>query len=110
MFTANSLDKVLSRSATCHATRIYQLIPNNHAPCHLWGKESLLNHQKVLKYYENDCLQKFILLFMSLLTALIVKNSLILAVIYFIFIKKHPRPNFKCFQYQIWTSVKRSGK
>ena len=31
---------------------------------------------------------------MSLLTALIVKNSHILAGIYFIFLKKRPKPNF----------------
>ena len=41
---------------------------------------------------------------MSLLTALIVKNSHILAGIYFIFLKKRPRPNLKGFQYQTWTS------
>ena len=41
---------------------------------------------------------------MSLLKALIVKNSHILAGIYFIFEKKHPRPNMKDFQHQIWTS------
>ena len=51
-------------------------------------------------------LQNFLLLFMSLLTVLIVKNSHILAGIYFIFLRKGPRPNF---QYQTWTSVKRSG-
>ena len=31
--------------------------------------ENLTKHQKVLKYYENDSLQSFILLFMFLLTA-----------------------------------------
>ena len=44
---------------------------------------------------------------MSLLTALIVKNSLILAGIYLIFLKARPRRNLKDFQYQIWTSVKK---
>ena len=47
---------------------------------------------------------------MSLLTALFVKNSHILAEIYFIFLKKCPRSNLKGFQYHIWTSVKRLGK
>ena len=47
---------------------------------------------------------------MSLLTALIVGNSHILVEIYFIFLKKGARPNFKGFQCQIWTSVKRLGK
>ena len=44
-------------------------------------------YQKVSKYYVDDCLQKFQLLFMFLLTALIVKNSLISAGIFFIFLK-----------------------
>ena len=35
-------------------------------------KESLAMHQKVSKYYEND---SFLLIFMSLLTVRIVKNS-----------------------------------
>ena len=52
-----------------------------------------------LKYYEHDCLQNFLLLYMSLLTALIVKNSHILARIYFIFLKKRPRPNLKGIQF-----------
>ena len=38
---------------------------------------------------------------MSLLTGFIVKNSHILAGIYFISQKKHPRPDFKGFQYHI---------
>ena len=47
----------------------------DHASFHLWCKENLLNHQKVSKYYEHDCPQNFLLLFMSLLTALIVEYS-----------------------------------
>ena len=31
------------------------IITNNHVSFHLWGKENLLNHQKVSKYYEHDC-------------------------------------------------------
>ena len=45
--------------------------------------------------------QNFFLLFMSLLTAQIIKNSVILARSYLIFLKIHPRPNLKVFQYQI---------
>ena len=52
----------------------------------------------------------FSLIFMSLLTALIVKNSHILAGIYFAFLKKRPRLNLKGFQYQLWTSMKTSEK
>ena len=47
---------------------------------------------------------------MSILTALIVKNSHILAGIYFVFLTKRPRPNLKGFENQIWTSLKRSEK
>ena len=42
---------------------------------------------------------------MYLVTTLIVKSSLILAGIHIIFLKKHPRPNLKGFQYHIRTSV-----
>ena len=28
---------------------------NNRALFRLWGKENLVKHQKVSKYYENDC-------------------------------------------------------
>ena len=60
----------------------------------------MLIHQKVLEYYEHDCLQNFLLPFMSLLAALIVENVGIIAVIYFIFLKKRPRPNLNGFQYK----------
>ena len=53
---------------------------------------------------------KILLLFMSLLTTLIVKNSHILARTFFNFLKKRPTPKLKGFQYQIWTSVKKPGK
>ena len=62
-------------------------ITNNNALIQLWWKENSVKYQKVSKYYVHDCLQDFLLLFMFLLTALIVKNSLILAVVYFIFPK-----------------------
>ena len=48
---------------------------------------------------------KFYFIFMSLLTALIVKNSHILDGIHYMFLKNCPRPNLKAFPYQIWTSV-----
>ena len=54
-------------------------------------------YKKVSKYYENDCLQNLLLLFMSLLTAPIVKNSHIYTRIYFIFLKKCPKTNLKVF-------------
>ena len=49
-------------------------VTNNWALFHLWWKEDLVKHQKVSKYYEKDCLQNFLMLFMSLLTASIVKT------------------------------------
>ena len=52
-------------------------ISNNRPSFHLWRKENLVKHQKVSKVYENDCLQNFLLLVMSLLTAQFVKNSTI---------------------------------
>ena len=53
--------------------------------------------KKVSKYYDHDCVRNFVLLFMSLITALIVKNSHIAAVIYFIFLRKRRRLNLKIF-------------
>ena len=46
-------------------------------------------------------MQIFYSLFMFLSTHLIVKNSRILAGIYFIFLKERPRQNVKGFQYQV---------
>ena len=43
---------------------------------------------------------------MSSLRAPIFENSHFVAEVYFIFIKTSPRSNFRCFEYQIWTSVK----
>ena len=49
-------------------------ISNVAASFYLWGKENLVKHQKVYKYFENDCLKNAPLLFMSLLTAKFLKN------------------------------------
>ena len=48
---------------------------NDRALFVLWRKKVLTKHKKVLKYYRNDCLQYFLLFFMSLLAAPIVKKS-----------------------------------
>ena len=45
------------------------LISKNRASFHLWRKENLLKHHKVSKYYKSGCLEKFILIFLPLLTA-----------------------------------------
>ena len=86
------------------------LVTNNHTSFHLWWKENLVKQSKFSKYYGHGCLQNFLLLFMPLLTAPIVKNSHILTEVYFIFLKKRPGANLKAFSYRIWTSVKRSEK
>ena len=64
------------------------VITNNHASLHLRWRENLLEYQYVSKYYEHGCLENFLWSFMSLLTVLFVKNSHILAGIYFIGLKK----------------------
>ena len=72
------------------------------------GKVQFLSQtSKILKYYENDDLQNFLLFSMSLLSVPIAKNSHILARIYFNFIKSTLDQFWK---YQIWTSVERSEK
>ena len=57
----------------------------------------MIKHQNVSNYYENDCLQKAILLFVTLSTASIVKNSHIYARIYLVFLKIRPKANLKVF-------------
>ena len=47
---------------------------------------------------------------MSLLAARIIKNSHILAEIYFVFLSKRPGPKLKVFQYRIWSSVKEESE
>ena len=99
------LTAVNSKKQTC------SLVTNNHASFHLWWKESLVKHLKVSKYYDHDCLQNFILLFMSLSTVQIVTNIHVFVVVYFIFLKKHLRLNLKGLQYLIgpqWKDLKNS--
>ena len=72
-------------------------ISNNCGSFHFWWRENLAKHQKVSKYYESDFLQIFLLLFMSLLTAPIVKSSHIWARIYFIFLKNVLKQTWKPF-------------
>ena len=75
----------LSRSATREETGIYQFVTKSHASFHLWWKKNLLNYQKVSNYYQHYCVQNFLFLFMSFFTALLVKNSHVLAGTYFVF-------------------------
>ena len=64
-------------------------INNNHASFCSLLKEKFVRHQKASKYYDQnfECLQNFLLLFISLLSVWIVRNSHISAGIYFIFLK-----------------------
>ena len=78
---------VLSHSATCEATRIYQFITNNHASFYFLVKVKFAQPSKVSKYYEHDCLQNLFLVILFLLGVLIVKISHIHAAIYYIFLK-----------------------
>ena len=73
------------------------LITKNGTSCHLWSKETLVKHQKISKYYENNCPTNFILLFLSLLAPPIVKRSQIYSGIYFIFLKHALRETWRCF-------------
>ena len=55
--------------------------------CFTCGERRIWSYIKnISKYYDHDFLQHFLLIFMSLLTARIVKNSHILARYYFIVI------------------------
>ena len=62
-------------------------ISDNCAFFHLWWKENLVKHHRVSKYYENGFLQKFLLHYMSSLTAKFVGDSHIYTRIYFSFLE-----------------------
>ena len=65
---------------------------------------------KNLKHYEHNCQQIFLLLFIFLLTALIVKNSYILVKIYVIFLKNVPNQTSKAFNIEFRDLSKWFGK
>ena len=67
--------------------RYTKFISNNRTSLHFWCKENLVKHQRVWKYYENDCLQNFLSYFTSLLRPKFPKNSRIQARNYSIFLK-----------------------
>ena len=60
-----------------------------------------VKHQKVPLYYFHDCLKNFILLFMSLLTAQVVRNSHVEAKIYFIFSRNILKQTWNSFNTKI---------
>ena len=66
-------------------------IINNNASFHFWWEENLVKYQKFSNYYDHDYQQNFIFLFMSLLTPSVVKNSPILAGIYFYLSRTAPQ-------------------
>ena len=63
-------------------------ISNNRPSFHSWWNDNLVKHWKVSEYYETDCLQNFVLLFIFLLITKFVKNSHIQFGIFFIFLKQ----------------------
>ena len=74
---------------------------------HFTFGENLLSHQK----YQNIMnmivgISFFVFVFFAFYVFTNSFNCYILARTYFIFLEKHPRPNLKVLQYQIWTSVK----
>ena len=73
-------------------------------------KENLIKHQKTSTYFENDCLQNFLLIIISLLAAPVVKKTHIESKIYLAFVKKHSKTNLKVYSYKIPTKVKRLEK
>ena len=72
-------------------------ITNNRPSFNSWLKETVVKRQEVSKYYENDCLQNFLLRFMSLLKANFVKNIHIWARIYFLLAKSLLQQNRNSF-------------
>ena len=94
-----ALEQKLGWGGTKRQLVYTMFIINNHTLA------NLAKHQKVSECYDHDCLQNFILLLMSLLTASVVKNSQIMAEIYLYFLKSCQIPNLK-----IWTSMKRLEK
>ena len=72
------------------------------ASFHFLWKENYVKHQKFSKFYNHDSLQNFLSLFMSLLTTPIVKNSHILAGVYFIFLKNILDQSSKSFNIKSW--------
>ena len=72
-------------------------ITNNRPSFNSWLKETVVKRQEVSKYYENDCLQNFLLRFMSLLKANFVKNIHIWARIYFLLAKNLLQQNWNSF-------------
>ena len=85
----------------CLATRkglVYIIfVTNNHDLLHLWRQQKFCQTSKILKILSE---------FMSLLIASIVKTVNFGWNLLYLSEKRH-RPNFKGFQYHIWTSVKR---
>ena len=64
---------VWSHSANSEAIVYTMFITNNHTSFYLWWKENRVKHQDLSKYYDHECLKNFLLLFMSLITALLLK-------------------------------------
>ena len=72
----------------------------------MWGKEKLVKYQQFSNYCVHHCLLNFLSIYRSLSTASIVK-TVILAVIYFIFLKKNILDQtWKPFETKFWPQRK----
>ena len=69
---------------------------------YLWWKDNLVKRQKVSKYYEIDCHENFLLLFMFLLTVPIAKNCYIWVEMHFIFLKSMLKQTWRSFNTNFW--------
>ena len=85
-------------------------ISNNRPSFPFLWKENLGKYQQVLNNYENDSLQNFVLVFISLIPTKFVKNSHIWAKIYLIFLKNVLKKTWNSFntkfqdQWKSWKS------
>ena len=81
-------------------------ITGNFTSFHLWWKKKFGKTSRSFKILWKWLSAKFYFAFLSLSTALIVKNNRKLPGVYFFFLKICPRASLKVFQYHIFTSIK----
>ena len=81
-------------------------ICKNPTSSHLKWKENFIKHQKVWCYWEVDCLQIILMVFMSLLRAKFVRNSHIWARTYFFFLKDSLKQISNSFNTKFWNHLK----
>ena len=113
-YLATLIDKIFETNSSFHVKwcttgkKNFQQLFSSIDKIFIFGGRPDTRLWKVSKYYDHDCLKIFRLLFMSLLTASIVKNSHILAGIYFRYLKKRLRPNLNTKFGTQWKDLKSS--